>query len=265
MNRTVFRVVLIAALLRQGVAMAGVAPFVESTSAQKPGTRAGISVDTDGILLKADVLVQAQDLATQLVPRISSSVALTNRVGLDTKVELSDRNALAGPAGTQVDTTVHFDPAAPFADRVEGKFWRSPDGQTGQRVRLGFHKKLRATPGVAPLTIRSHATFETTAGGIAAPGDATALDPRVDSRRMGVETELTGILPNVPPGRSAVRIKVEKTTGARAATTQSVGYTQNWAVRYFGRLGMNVKMLRDSIDTANALQPSVKLTWSCEF
>ena len=28
---------------------------------------------------------------------------------------------------------------------------------------------------------------------------------------------------------------------------------------------MNVKMLRDSIDTANELQPSVKLTWTGEF
>src|SRR5690348_7422241 len=124
MSRTVFRTALIATLLQQSVAMADVASFVESPTAQKPGTRAGISVDADGMVLKADVSVQAQDLATQLVPRISSSVTLTNRVTLDTKVELSDRNALAGPAGTEVDTTLHFDPAAPFADRVEGKFWR---------------------------------------------------------------------------------------------------------------------------------------------
>jgi len=36
-------------------------------------------------------------------------------------------------------------------------------------------------------------------------------------------------------------------------------------MRYLGRLGMSVKMLRDSIDTANELQPSVRLTWSGEF
>jgi hypothetical protein len=82
---------------------------------------------------------------------------------------------------------------------------------------------------------------------------------------MGLETELTGVLPNLPPSRSTVRIKVERTAGARAGTTQSVGYTQNWVVRDFGRLGMNVKMLRESIDTANELQPSIRLTWSGEF
>ncbi|MEO8465687.1 MAG: hypothetical protein ABI640_10135 [Gammaproteobacteria bacterium] len=265
MSRTVCRVALLAALLTRGIAAADVLPFIESPTVQKPGTRAGIAVDADGILLKAVVVVRAQDQATQLVPRISSSLPLTNRVGLDTKIELTDWNAAAGPAGTNVDTTVHFDPAAPFADRVEAKFWRAPDGQTGQRVQLGFHKKLRTTPGVAPLTVRSHATLETTTGGLIPIGDATVLDPRLDTRRMGLETELTGILPNLPPGRSTVRIKMEKLAGARTATTQSIGYTQNWALRYFGRLGMNVKMLRDSLDAANELQPSIRFTLSGEF
>jgi len=262
MNRTAFRVALIGALLEQGVAMADVASFVESASAQKP-TSAGISVDADSILLKADVSVQSLAQATQLVPRVSSSVALTNRLGLETKVELPDRNTQVG--GTKVDTTLHFDPSAPIVDRVEGRFWKSPGGQTGQVVQLGFHKKLRTTPGVSPLTIRSHATFETMTGGLAAIGDTLAIDSRLDTRRMRLETELTGLLPNLLPGRSTVRIRMEKSAGARAATTQSVGYTQNWAVRYFGRLGVNVKMLRDSIDTANALQPSLRLTWNNEF
>ena len=275
MNRTVLRVAVIAALLRQSVAMADVAPFFESSTVQKPPTRAGIAVDAaDGILLKADVSVQAPDHATQLVPRVSSSVALTNRLGLDTKVELRDWNAQAGPAGAKVDTTLHFDPSVAFADRLEGKFWRSPDGQTGQRVQVGFHKKLRAATGEAPLSIRSRATFEATTGTVGpvppadtvgAVGEAPPPDPRLDTRRMGVETEVTGIWPHLPPSRSSVRINVQKTTGARAGMTQSVGYTQNWAVRFYGRLGMSVKMLRDSIDTANELQPSIKLTWSGEF
>ncbi len=260
------RIALIAAFLQQNVAIADVAPFVESATVQKPRTQAGISIDAaDGILLKAGLSVQAPDHTTQLVPRVSSSVALTHRLGLETKVELPDWNAQTAPAGAKVDTTVHFDLSSPFADRLEGKFWRSPDGQTGQRVQLGFHKKLRPAAGVTPLTIRSHATLETTTGGVGTIGEAATTDPRLDTRRMGLETELTGILPNLPPGRCTVRIKVENTTGARTATTQSIGYTQNWVVRYFGRLGMNVKMLRDSIDTANELQPSVKLTWSGEF
>ena len=264
MNRTVFRATFVTALLMQRVAMADIASFVESATVQKP-TRAGIAVDTDAILLKADVSVQTLAQATQLVPRVSSSVALTNRLGLEAKVELPDRNAQVGPTGPKVDTTLHFDPSAPLVDRVEGRFWKSPDGQTGQLVQLGFHKKLRSAPGVSALTIRSHATFETMTGGLAAIGDALAIDPRLDTRRMGLETELTGILPNLPPGRSTVRIKVEKTAGGREATMQSLGYTQNWAVRYFGRLGMTVKMLRDSIGTANELQPSLRLTLSGEF
>ena len=266
MNRTVLRLALIAALLQQTVAMADIASFVESATVQKPRTRAGISVDaTEGILLKADISVQAPDHSTEFVPRISSSMALTKRLGLDTKVELPDWNAQAGPAGAKVDTTVRFKPSAPFADPVEGRFWRLPGGQTGQVVQLGFHNKLRPSGGVAPLMIRSRATFEASSGLISTIGGAAATDPRLDTRRMGLETELTGILPNLPPSRSAVRVKVERSAGARTATTQYVGYTQNWAVRYFGRLGMNVKMLRDSIDTADELQPSFKLTWSGEF
>ena len=265
MYRTVLRLAVIAALLQKSVAMADVAPYFESATAQKPRTRAGISVDADGIFLKADLSLQAPDHSTQLVPRVSSSVALTDRLGLEARVELPDWNAQAGALGAKVDTTLHFDPSVPFADRLEGRFWRSPDGQTGQLFQLGFHKKLRASTGVAPLTIRSRATFETTTGSGNSIGEAEASDPQLDTRRLGFETELTGILPNLPPNRSAVRIKIEKRAGARAETRQSVGYTQNWSTRDFGRLGMNVKMRRDSIDTANELQPSVRLTWSAEF
>ncbi len=256
MNRAVRRVALLGALLQQNVAIADVAPFVESATVQKPRTQAGISVDAaDGILLKAGLSVQAPDHTTQLVPRVSSSVALTDRLGLEARVELPDWNAQTGPAGAKVDTTVHFNPPTPIVDRLEGRFWRSPDGQTGQLLQLGFHKKLRASGGMAPLTIRSHATFE----------KAPTPDLHVDTRRMGLDAELTGVFPNLLPSRSTVRIKVEKTGGARVGTTHSIGYTQNWAVRYFGRLGVNVKMLRDSLETANELQPSFKLTWSGEF
>ena len=262
MKRTVLGAVLLAALLRQSLALADVVPFVEPATAQKPRTRAGIAVDAEGILLKADLSVQAPDHSTQLVPRVSSSVVLTNRLGLDAKLELPDWNAPLGPAGTKVDTTLHYDPSVSFADRLEGRFWRSPDGQTGQLVGLGFHKKFRAAAGAAPLTIRSRASFETTTGGANAIGQALQ---RLDTQRMGLDTELSGVLPSLPPGRSSVRIKVEKAAGARAGTTQSVGYTQSWTMRAFGRLGINVKMLRDSIDTANTLQPSIRLTWSGEL
>jgi len=200
MNRAALRVALIAALLQQNVAMADMASFVESATVQKPRTQAGISVDAaDGILLQADVSVQAPGHTTQLVSRVSSSVALTHRLGLDTKVELRDWNVQTGPAGAKVDTTVHFDPSAPIVDRLEGRFWRSPDGQAGQLLQLGFHKKLRTSGGVAPLTIRSHATFETKTGLDNSIGQAAAADPHLDTRRMGLDAELTGILPNLQP------------------------------------------------------------------
>jgi hypothetical protein len=267
MSRTLLRLALIAALavVEPSVALADIAPYLEPATAQKPRTRAGISLDADGVLLKADLSVQAPDHSTQLVPRVSSSVALTHRLGLETKVELPDWNTRTETLGAKVDTTVHFDPSAPFVDRLEGRFWRSPDGQTGQVFQLGFHKRLSATTRVAPLTIRSHASYETTTGLETSIGEAAAPDSRVDTRRLGFEAELTGILPNLPPARSTVRIKVEKVAGARPETTHSIGYTQNWAVRDFGRLGMNVKMRRDSIDTANELQPSIRLTWSADF
>lgn len=267
MNQPLLRLALIAALavVEQSVAVADIAPYFESATAQKPRTRAGVSLDADGIVLKADLSVQARDQSTQLVPRLSSSVALTQRLGLETKVELPDWNARAEGPGAKVDTTVHFDPSAPFVDRLEGRFWRLPDGQTGQVLQLGFHKKLRGSAGVAPLTIRSHATFETTTRLDNSIDEGAAADSRLDAHRLGFEAELTGILPNQPPGRSTVRIKVEKMAGARPETTHSIGYTQNWAVRDFGRLGMNVKVRRDSTDTASELQPSIRLTLTAEF
>jgi hypothetical protein len=264
MNRTVLPFALVAALaaIEQGVAVADVAPYIESATAQQPRTRAGIALDGDGMLLKADLSLQAQDHAAQVVPRLSSSVALTDRLGLETKVELpwwsTQSDAL------RVNTRVHFDSAAAFVDRLEGRFWHLPDGQAGQSVELGFHKKLRASGGAAPLTIRSHATFESTTRADAS-GDGLPADARVDTRKVGFETELTGVLPNLPPGRSAVRIRLEKVGGTRDETTESIGYTQNWVLPEFGRIGVNVRMLRDTADAANELQPSLRLTWSAVF
>jgi hypothetical protein len=86
-----------------------------------------------------------------------------------------------------------------------------------------------------------------------------------DSRRVGLETRLAGLVAPFLPGAGAFALKLERVSGARTESASTVRYDQSWTVRNDTRLGVNFKMLRATHSTANEFEPSIDFTWRSEF
>ena len=165
MTLTMARAVIVLAVAVFGSRAAiagGVSSYFESSANQKPRGNAGVSVTSDRVRLNADLAVRAPNRTTEIVPRVSSTFAISDRLGLETRVDLSDWNSRTIVPGTKVDTRLHFKSSAPFLDELEGRVWRSPNGQSGRILKFGFYQKLSDANALTPLTIRSKAVVEAT-------------------------------------------------------------------------------------------------------
>jgi hypothetical protein len=255
-------IVLAIAVLGSRAAVAGeVTSYFESSADKKPRGNAGLSVTSDRVRLNADLALRAPNKSTEIVPRVSSAFALSDRLGLETRVDLSDWNARTVVPGAKFDTRLHFRSSAPFLDELEGRVWRSPDGQSGRILKFGFYQKLSDANALTPLTIRSRAVVEDTVGRANTLADsADALGVRPENRRFGIETEVGGLMSRVFSGRGALKIKVDRIAGSRPETARSLAYDQAWKLG-LGQLGLNLKMLRATYSTAGLLEPSVGFTW----
>jgi hypothetical protein len=171
-------IVLALAVLGSRAAEAGaVTSYFESSANQKPRGNAGLSVTGDRLRLDADLALRAPNRTIEIVPHVSSAFAISERLGLETRVDLSDWNSRAVVPGAKVDTRLHFRSSAPFLDEFEGRFWRSPDGQSGRILKFGFYQKLSDTNELTPVTIRGKAVFESTVGGDTSPVPGGTLAP----------------------------------------------------------------------------------------
>jgi hypothetical protein len=269
MKRSIVPALLVLALAGIGArtaVAAGVSPYFESSANQKPRGNAGLSVSGDRMKLNADLALRAPNKATEVVPRVSSAFSLGNRLDLETRVDLSDWNSRTAAAGAKVDTRLHFQSSAPFLDELEGRVWRSPDGQSGRILKFGFYQKLSAANAPGAVTIRSKAIVESTVGRLPLPalpasGGESGLAARPENRRFGVETEVGGLMSRLASGRGALKIKLDKVAGSRPETAGSVGYDQQWKLGLGAQLGFNVNMLRATYSTAGSFVPSVGISW----
>ena len=111
---------------------------------------------------------------------------------------------------------------------------------TKQNLRLGFEQIVGDFDGRHPLTIIGQAAFEATQ-------DAAATGLSSDSRKVGVETRLTGFASASLAADHALIFKVEKTSGAPPASRSAVTYDRSWTVSPTTKLGLNLQLLRQSI------------------
>jgi hypothetical protein len=248
----------------RGAAAAGITTYFESSANQKPRGNAGLSVDADRIRLKADVSLRSND-RTQVVPQVTSAVSITDRVDLETHVNLADWNGRTEQLDRTFDTRLHFRSPAPFLKELEGRVWRSPDGRSGRILKLGFYQKLRQTPLLQPLAIRGHATVEATTGAVPlAAHDRGHAPASAASRRIGIETEVVGLMSGLR-GRQTVRVKLERVDGARPQSASSLAYDHAWSLGAATRVGVNLQMLRASYLPTDDFAPTLGVTWQSDF
>lgn len=239
-----------------GAAAADVVPYFETSGSQKPRGDAGLSVGHDKLQLNADVALRAGD-GTQVIPRVSSAFALSNRLGVETELNLAEWNGRNDLIDRTFDTRLHFKSPAPFLDALEGRFWRSPDGRSGRILKFGFYQRVGDSTFALPLTVRGSATVEAASGGIA---DADLRG----TRKVRLETELAG-LPAGAGARKALRMKVERQEGSRPHDARSIAYDQAWTVGAASKLGLNVEMREASSAPTLGFAPSLGLSWRSEL
>jgi hypothetical protein len=239
-----------------GAAAAGVTPYFETSGSQKPRGDAGLSVARDKLQLNANVALRSGD-RTQVIPRVSSAFALSERLGVVTELNLAEWNGRSDLIDRTFDTRLHFRSPAPFLEALEGRFWRSPDGRSGRILKFGFYQTVRDSTFAIPLTVRGSATVEALSGGVANAG-------MHGNRKMRIETEVAG-LPAGTGARKALRMKVERQEGSRPHATRSIAYDHAWTVGASSRLGLNVEMREASSAPTLGFAPSFGLSWRSEL
>lgn len=217
-----------------------------SPAGSKPRGDAGMALSNDKVRLAADVALRAQDGGTQVLPKVSSTVALAPRIDLETRLDLAEWNSSTNPLDAKFATRLRVQAPAPFLDELEGKFWRLPDGRTGRLLGLGFYQRLGADHGSQRLTVRTRATLE------------TASDT---SQRVALETELGGLAPRLARGRAALRFKVVRALGSSPTDASSVAYDRSWTLPSAAQVAFNLGMHRSTTIAGAILEPTAGFSW----
>jgi hypothetical protein len=246
----------------------GLTTYLETSGTeQKPRSNAGLSMQGDRLRIRADVALRAQQVAalvhsleprrsgsTEVVPNLRSSFTLAKNLDLETGVNFAEWNA---HSATTFNTRLRYRKSLDtFFDELDGSVWRSPEGRTTQRLRLGFHETLGSD--FAPLTITGAAVLEATQS-------AGLTGQSSDSHRLRLETKLAGLMPAFLGADHAVGFKVEKTAGARPESTSTLTYDQAWTPSPVTSLGLNLQLLQQEYSAGDGLEPSFGFTWRSKF
>jgi hypothetical protein len=254
--RTLFLVLAASAAAQPAIA-ADLTRYFESSAGHKPSGDAGMSMSSDRLRVAAAVALRAHDGSTKILPKVTSAVTLGPRVAIETRVNLAEWNGRTNLRDEKFATRLHVQAPAPFVDDLEGRFWRLPDGQTGRLLRLGFYQRLAATRRGGPITIRSKATLETLPATSAAGG--------AGSQRMGLETEIGGLMSGPAAGRTALRLKIVRHLGIETETARSLAYDRSWTFPRSTQLALNLGLLHATRPTVDVVEPSLGISWRGEF
>jgi hypothetical protein len=244
-------------------------PYIESSGTEhKPRSNLGLSIRGDRLQLRADVALRgiagAMDSAerlpggkTEVVPNLRSAFSLAKNLDLETRVSFAEWNA--GTDAT-LDTRLRYRKSLnAFVDELDGSIWRSPEGHTKQTLRLVFHQALGDAGSIAPVTLSGAAILE--ASQQSQPVEAL----RADTRKIGLETRITGLMPRYALFDQSVTFKLEKTIGARSNSASTLAYDQSWTVRTLTRLGFSLKYVRRTDRLLNHGEPSLDFTWRSDL
>lgn len=250
----------------------GVTTYFESSgTTQKPRSNAGLSLGSDRLRLRADLAVRGARTAapahalyrrssgtTEVVPNVRSAFTIAKNLDVETRVNFAEWNA---GADATFDTRLRYRKSFnTFFDELDGSFWRLPGGLTKQVLRLGFGQILGDDDETAPLAITGVAQIEATQNAAhALPGWSG------DSRKVGLETRVAGLLSPLLAADHAVSLKVEKTVGVRPESASSLAYDQSWAPGPLTELGLNLLLRRETYSPANDFAPSITFTWRGQF
>jgi hypothetical protein len=196
---------------------------------------------------------------TEVVPNLRSGFTLAKNLDIETRVNFAEWNA---GTNSTVDTRLSYRKSLDtFFDQLDGSVRHTADGLTTQTLRLGFHENFGNIIGAtAPLTIAGEAIFEAAQNAVAPLPTASR-----DSRRVGVETRIGGLMPDFVAADHTLTFRVERTAGARPERASMFAYDQSWRLGSLTRVGFNMKLQRRAGFEINQVEPSIHLNWRTEL
>jgi hypothetical protein len=250
----------------------GVATYFESSGTEhKPRSNAGLSIHgRDWLQVRAGVALRATASPgnstqlrpsasfTEIVPNLRSTLSIAKNLAIETRVSFADWNE---GSGATADTRLRYRKSLDaFVDELDGSIWHSRDGFTTQSLRLGFNQLVGDPAAVAPLTISGAATFEATRAAAAVPAE-----PSAGSRRVGLETRVTGLLSRFLATDHGLTFKAEKTVGVHRESASVLAYDQAWTLGSLTSLGFKLEFPRRSSSPADDFEPSIGFDWRGRF
>lgn len=243
----------------------GLATYFESSgTAQKPRSNAGLSIDGgERLRLQAGFALRGAGAPgatapraganTEVVPNLRSAFSIAKNLDLETRVSFAEWNA---GTETTADTRLRYRKSlGTFINHFEGSVWHTRDGLTREAVRLGFNQPLGG-PASAPVTFSGAAILEAT---------QSAEEWASDSRKIGLETRVGGLMPHFPAANQSLSFRVEKTSGTRRESASVLAYDHAWTVSSLTSVGFKVEFPRYSSSPADDFDPALGFDWRARF
>jgi hypothetical protein len=245
--------------------------YLESSGTQqKPRSNAGFSVQGDKMRIRAEVALRGRqqhtatdalqlrtESSTEVVPSLRSAFKLAKNLNLESGVSFAEWNA---SSSTQFDARLRYrKPLHAFFDELDGSLWRSPEGSTAQKLRLGFHESLPNAGTHPPVTISGEATYEATQSAAAQTAESRS------KQRVRIEARVAGLMPEFLGANHAVGLKLEKAVSGRAESASALTYTPSWTPGSLTKLGLNVQLRRETYSAGDDFAPSIDFSWRSKF
>lgn len=201
-----------------------------------------------------DALQLRTESSTEIVPSVRSAFTLAKNLNIETGFSFAEWNATSD---TQFDARLRYrKPLHTFFNELDGSVWRSPEGSTSHRVRLGFHETLVSAWPRTPVTLSGEATYEGTA--------ARAAQSR-SKQQVRIEARVAGLMPEFLGAQHAVGVKVEKAVGGRPESASALTYSPSWTPSSLTNLGLNLQLLRQTHSATGNFAPSLDFSWRGKF
>ncbi len=238
---------------------AEITPYLTAADG-KPSTKAGLRLNDGALSIHADLAVNSESAVTRALPQVSSELALAEWIGFATSVKLPDWNGAAGQAGAIFDTRLHFEPGAPFIDRIEGRLRRDPDGLERQSLKLGFSDALGWLDGAGQVAFKGSAIIE----GKTEPGSDGSLTMGFEASLDGFDVPALGLGAfglRQPSGSVSLSVRQEAGASAQKERLASVAYDHSWAFLGTGQLGLTLA----ASQSRERVEPALGISWQAAF
>ena len=201
----------------------------------------------DPLAFRADMSLQRSGALPTASSKLTSSWGLGSALTMQSVLQVGG-DRIGGFERSALDTKLVYRSPFAFIDRFEGEVH---EGQGVRRESLAvlLPELSRGEQHGSSFSLTGKALIR------------EVLDAEgAETRSVGLETKLKGVLPPLLGGKNALSLQVERALGVPDEHRSSLAYDHAWSPGG-ASIGINLKMLRQ----ADELEPSMDLHWLATF